>query len=177
MNRRTRLFLLLLCVLLTSTSCTRVFRKLRGPIKPCSLATKSDAEKILGQPVLPPFEKIKPENEIPFPLCEYTTSAKSAGFPEGNLTFYILQNEQPRTGEWAKSIMQDTRKQHEGDQLENLSGIGDEAFSFVTKLMWTEHSIWIRKNDTVFGFVLDSDSEKISLDELKALAKRIANQL
>jgi len=174
MKKRLVLILTLTSVLSTTVSCAFIRTRRGREIKPCNLVTKSDAEKILGQPLLPAYEKVTSESGVIDSSCDYS---KVTGPSEGSLTVFVLQSQQTPNVEWAKSVMEARRKQFAGDRIESLSGFGDDAFLRVTRIESDEYEIWVRKNDKVFDLSLLGSPTKVSLDAHKLLAKKIASEL
>jgi hypothetical protein len=169
-----RSFLILIMTPLMMASCSLVQPKSGNQIKPCSLVTKADAEKTLGQPLLAPYEKTTTEDGVINSSCDYS---KVGGPAEGGLTVYVLQSQQTPSVDWAKSVMAARRKQFAADRVESLTGFGDDAFYRITRLESDKYDIWVRTNDKVFALSLLGSPGKSSLDEHKLLAKKIAGEL
>ena len=91
--------------------------------------------------------------------------------------FSLERQEQNPTVEQARQIFASTYKKINEPALsvEVLSRIGDEAFSISNPSNF--HFIMVRKGEIIFRIKLNKATENTSLEELKAFAKKFAEQL
>ena len=146
--------------------------------KPCKFLSYGDAEKILGQSVRLTENISKIEGDVRKSDCVYTGVSKDkVSGKDVNLYFSLEQKEQNPTVEQARQVFESTyRKINEPElSVEVLSGVGDEAFSISNPLNF--HFIMARKGEIIFRIKLNKATEKTSLEELKAFAKKFAEQL
>ncbi|CAN5597452.1 hypothetical protein BH10ACI1_BH10ACI1_26380 [soil metagenome] len=146
--------------------------------KPCEFLTPSDAEKILGQTVRLIENTSKIEGDVSKSDCVYRGISKDkVSGKDVNLYFSLERQEQNPTVEQARQIFASTYKKINEPALsvEVLSGIGDEAFSISNPSNF--HFIMVRKGEIIFRIKLNKATENTSLEELKAFAKKFAEQL
>ena len=180
MKRKILLLVLCLFVFAPFLSCqANVFKThFAAQPKPCKFLSYADAEKILGQPVRLIEDISKVEGSVRNSNCVYTGISKDKiSGKDINLYFSLEQKGQNPTVEQARQIFESTyRKINEPDlSVEILNGIGDEAFSISNPSNF--HFIMVRKGGIIFRIKLNKATEKTSLEELKAFAKKFAEQL
>jgi hypothetical protein len=145
--------------------------------KPCKFLSFADAEKILGQPVeLVTDSWTFTTGKTRFE-CSYRGVEKDkASGKDINLFFSSEQMQQNPTAEQAHEIFESTyRKINEPDILVGkLSGIGDEAFLISNPPNF--HFMMVRKGELIFRVKLNKASQGTSLEELKTVMKKIAEQ-
>lgn len=178
-----KILLLVLCVLFASApflSCQAnvVETHFAAKPKPCKFLSYADAEKILGQSVRLIENISKVEGDVRKSDCVYTGVSKDkVSGKDINLYFSLEQQEQNPTVEQARQVFESTyRKINEPElSVQVLSGIGDEAFSISNPSNF--HFIMVRKGEIIFRIKLNKATEKTSLEELKAFAKKFAEQI
>ena len=146
--------------------------------KPCEFLPYDDAEKILGQPVRLIENISKVESDVRKTDCTYRGVSKDKfSGKDINLYFSLEQQEQNPTVEKARQEFESTYKKIDEPLLlvQLLSGIGDEAFVISNPPNF--HFMMVRKGAMIFRMKLNKVPEKTSLEELKAFAKKFAEQL
>jgi hypothetical protein len=143
-------------------------------IEPCKFLSSAEAEKILGQPVELTENVQSVSNGKTTFRCTYRRieNDKITG-REVNLYFML---EESLNEEQAKQIYKeiwDGNKKHEGIKV--LNGIGNEAYSHSDKPNF--HFILARKGKFTVRMKVNKAVEGTSLDELKAFAKRVVEQI
>jgi hypothetical protein len=177
-----KILLLALCLFVSAPflSCQANAVKTHFAAKPksCKFLSYADAEKILGQPVRLMENISKVEGDVRNSNCVYTGVSKDkVSGKDINLYFSFEQQEQNPTVEQARQVFESTYKKiNEPDlSVQVLSGIGDEAFSISNPSNF--HFIMVRKGEIIFRIKLNKATEKTSLEELKAFAKKFAEQI
>jgi len=167
-------------IVLSSSLCCAAQSKIinNEDLKSCEFLTQSDAEKIIGQPVWLVENTSKIEGDVRRSDCTYRgISRDKVSGKDINLYFSLERREKNPTVEQAREIFASTYgKINEPDIfVGKLSGIGDEAFVISNPPSF--HFIMVRKGAKIFSMKLNKAPEKTSLDELKAFAKKCAEQL
>ena len=177
-----KILLLVLCLLVfgpfLSCPANVVNTQFAAKPEPCKFLTPSDAEKILGQPVRLIESISEIEGNVRKTACVYTGISKErAGGKEVNLYFSLEMKEENRTVEEARQIFNSTYTKINEPSLsvEVLNGIGDEAFSISNPGNF--HFIMVRKGENIFRIKLNKATENTLLGELKAFAKKFAEQI
>jgi hypothetical protein len=177
-----KILLLVLCLLVyapfLNCQANAVKTTFAAQLKPCRLLSAGEAEKILGQPVRLMENISKVEGEVHKSNCVYTGVSKDkVSGKDVNLSFSLEQKEQNPTVEQARQVFKSTYGKVNEPELsvQVLSGIGDEAFSISNPSKF--HFIMVRKGEIIFRIKLNKANENTSLEELKAFAKKFAEQL
>lgn len=146
-------------------------------LKPCQLLTQADAEKILGQSVRLIADTYGLKGDVRQCRCAYTAVSKDpASGQDINLNFIFEQKESNPSAEQARQVMESTKSENAHDlSIRDLSGIGDEAFLLGEEPNF--HFIMARKGAIVIRLQIKQATEKTSLEELKAFARKVAKHL
>ncbi len=146
--------------------------------EPCKFLTPSDAEKIIGQPVGLIENHSKIEGDVHKFECTYRGISKDkVSGKDINLYFSLERQEQNPTVERARQEFESTYRKIDEPLLlvQRLSEIGDEAFVISNPPNF--HFIMVRKGAMIFRMKLNKAPEKTSFEELKAFAKKFADEL
>jgi hypothetical protein len=142
-------------------------------VKPCKFLSFAEAEKILGQRVELVTNSWNFAADKTRFECTYRALEAKTGGREINL-FFILE-ESPNI-EQAKRIYAEiwqSNKNHAG--IEVLSGTGDEAYAHSEKPNF--HFVLARKGKFTIRLKVNKAVETTSLEELKAFAKKIFEEI
>jgi len=149
---------------------------LNEKVKPCKYLSFSEAEKILGQPVeLVTNSWTFTADKTRFD-CTYRAIEKDKASGK-DINLYFTSEQQNSTVEQAHEIFESTyRKINEPDIfVGKLTGIGDEAFLISNPPSF--HFMMVRKGKNILRVKLNKAGEGTSLEELKAFAKKVVEQL
>jgi hypothetical protein len=143
--------------------------------KPCKFVSFAEAEKILGQPV----ELVT--NSWSFADGKTRIDCTYRGVEKGKVSgkdvnLYFSSEQQNSTTSPAHEIFESAyRKINEPEMfVGKLSGIGDEAFLISNPPNF--HFMMVRKGELIFRVKLNKASQGTSLEELKTVMKKIAEQ-
>lgn len=157
------------------TGCSENRAVFNEELMPCKILTQSDAEKILGQPVIQTEDKSEIENNIRKLKCRYIGVSKDPASGRDIGLSFSLEHQYP-TAEQAHQVFESIKKENQRDAvLDDLSGVGDEAYVHSVKPNF--HLIIARKGKTIIRLKVNKAVEATSLDELKIFAKKVAEQL
>jgi hypothetical protein len=146
-------------------------------MKPCQLLAQADAERILGQPVLPGQNTSELKGDVRQCMCAYTGVSKDkASGQDVNLFFLLEQNEGKLSVEQVRQVLETTKQANAHDLLvQELTGIGDEAFLLSDEV--SSYFIMARKGVIIMRLQAKNAAKKTSLDELKSFAEKVFKQL
>lgn len=142
--------------------------------KPCKFLSFAEAEKILGQPIELITNSWKfTDGKSKFD-CSYRGVEKDqATGREINLFFTFEESSGIEQAKQIYETLWQSNKNHAG--IEVLSGIGDEAYSHSDKANF--HFVMARKGKFTMRLKINKVAETASLEELKAFAKKVAEQI
>lgn len=172
MQRKVLWLFLIFCASAGSLNCQT--KAIDETIKPCKFLSFADADKILGQKVELVTNSWSFTDEKTRFECTYRAveNEKSSGH-EINLFFML---EEAATLERSKQIYADiwnSNKNHPG--IEILSGIGDEGYAHGDSPNF--YFVIARKGKFTIRLKINKAVETTSLEELKAFAKKVVEQI
>jgi hypothetical protein len=145
-------------------------------VKPCKYLSFADAEKILGAQVELVTNSWTFTKDITRFDCTYRAVEKDKASGK-DINLYFSSEQQDSTAEQVHEVFETaSRKINEPDIfVGKLSGIGDEAFLISNPPHF--HFMMARKGKNIFRIKLNKAGEGTSLEELKAVVKKIVEQL
>ena len=145
---------------------------------PCKYLSFSEAEKILGAKVaLITNSWTFTADKTRFDCTYRAVEKDKVSGKDINLYFSMERKDQNPTIGQAHEVFESAyRKINEPEiSVGKLSGIGDEAFFISNPPNF--HFMMVRKGENIFRFKMNKAAEKTSLVELKAFAKKVAEQI
>jgi hypothetical protein len=142
--------------------------------KVCAIFTAADAQKIMGAPM-----QMKPGHGAHTCLYEEVTQRPNSA-ATGTVALTLNQHDTVQRADIAWRQLKEVRHLEPGQKnVQVLSGIGDEAYftGNVSKGKVGVAGVIVRKGNANFAIDTMSLDYVSSLDAMKAIAKRIADQL
>ncbi|CAN5456182.1 hypothetical protein BH20ACI1_BH20ACI1_14310 [soil metagenome] len=171
---RSKTLLLFLIFFASALSLNCQTKAVNEKVKPCKFLSFADAEKILGQTVELVTNSWNFADDKSKFGCTYRSIEKDeASGREINLFFTLEESSTEEQGEKIYEDIWNSNKNRAG--IEVLSGIGDEAYSHSDKPNF--HFIMARKGKFTIRLKINKAVETTSLKELKAFAKKVAEQV
>jgi hypothetical protein len=138
-----------------------------------SLVTLADAEKILGEPASLTDSATSAGKDVFTYSCAYTANAKDPKSEKtGNVYFLIQRYERLPS---AQNRYTSTRKANENHGIEDLAGVGDEAYFHTDKENF--YFVMVRKGATVLTMKVNKITSTTSLDAFHSVARKITDAL
>lgn len=172
MRRKIVLFLLITFAFVLSLNCQ--MKTTDENVKACKYLSFAEAEKILGRQVELVTNSWTFTKDITKSDCKYRAieNDKTSG-QTINLFFMLEENSDETEAKQIYANIWDSNKNHQG--IEILSGLGDEAYAHSDKSNF--HFVFVRKGKFTIRMKVNKAVETTSLEELKAFAKKVIEQI
>ena len=146
-------------------------------IKPCQLLTKSDAEKILGQPARLTQDVSQLKGDVRQCMCAYSGASTDQSTGQGSVLFFALEEKEANaSAEQAEQVLVSTKEANEHDtEVLDLKGIGDEAFLLSNDS--NSHLIMARKGAIIMRLQVKRAAGPKSQENIKAFAEGVFKRL
>jgi hypothetical protein len=179
MRRKFLLFILFIFIGVPALNCQTNATGRQKPAdektKPCKFLSFADAEKILGQPVELVTDSWHFAGGKSRFDCTYRGVEKDKVSGQGINLFFSSEQQNPTAEQAHEAFEAAYRKINEPEMfVGQLSGIGDEAFLLSNPPHF--HFMMVRKGAIIFRIKLNKASRGTSLEELKTVMKKIAEQ-
>lgn len=168
MRRKILLLLIIFSASALSFNCQTTDEK----AKPCKFLSFTEAEKILGQEVELVTNSWTFTTDITRFDCTYRAVEKVRG-QEVNLFFTVEESSKEMHAQKIYADIWNSNKNHKG--IEILSGIGDQAYAHSDQTNF--HFVLVRKEKFTVRLKVNKAVETASLEELKAFAKKVIEQI
>lgn len=166
--------LLVICISALACAAQSKNKTFGEDLKSCWILTHSAAEKILGQTVRLTENETEVKDNSHKLKCTYTAVSKDkASGRDINLYFMLEESLNEDQAKQIYKTIWESNKNHMG--IEKLSGVGDEAYAHSDRSKF--HWVMVRKGKFTVRFKVNKAVETTSFDELKAFAKRAAEQI
>ena len=148
----------------------RLTRVNGGTIHPADLLSLADAGKILGEPAHLKDSATTTSGDASTYSCAYTANTQEAKTGKTSVVYFLV--EQYFALSSAQKRYSFIKKANENHGIQELSGIGDEAYFHTDRKNF--YFIMARKGNRVFNMKVNKITSHTSLDEFNRVAKEIA---